>query len=352
MAVCREPTAVSGALTIHDPGPSAARDRADGVAPAELPFRVPGGGEIRFGTASWTDPTLTRGAVFYPAGVDSPEDRLRYYASRFSLVEVDSTYYAIPARRMAELWRERTPEHFTFDLKAHALMTGQPTEVRRLPPELRDALPPSLAEKERIYGKDLPPDLYDEVWRLFLDALEPLRSSGKLGSILLQYPRWFNPGAESRERILEARERLGDVASAVELRNALWFSGRNAEGTLRFLEEHRIPFVMVDEPQGFRSSVPPVEVVTSPRLAVIRFHGRNAANWERPGVSVAERFRYLYDRQELAEWVPRIGETAGRVRETHVIMNNCYSNYGTTNAAEIAEMVRQVYGTAGPRIAE
>lgn len=337
----------------HDPGPPAARERVEQLAPATLPLRAPGGGEIRFGTASWTDPTITRGAVFYPTGVDSPEDRLRYYASRFSLVEVDSTYYAIPARRMAELWRERTPEHFTFDMKAHALMTGQPSEVRRLPPDLRESLPPALAEKARIYGRDLPPELYDEVWRLFLDAIEPLRSSGKLGSILLQYPHWFHPGEESREQILDARERLGDVASAVELRNALWFSERNAERTLRFLEDHGIPFVMVDEPQGFRSSVPPVTAVTSSRLAVIRFHGRNRATWEKPGASVAEKFRYLYDREELSEWVPRIGDTAKRARETHVIMNNCYSNYGTTNATEIADMVRHVYdGLDGPRIAE
>jgi uncharacterized protein YecE (DUF72 family) len=333
----------------HDPGPARARRRAEELgADAATPVRRPNGHEIRFGTASWTDPTITRGAVFYPASVNTPEDRLRYYASRFSLVEVDATYYALPTRRMAELWRERTPDHFTFDIKAHALMTGQPTEVKRLPRELRDALPEHLADKERIYGKDLPPDLYDEVWRIFLDALEPLRSSGKLGSVLLQYPRWFLPGAESREAILDSRERLGDVSSAVELRNALWFSERNADRTLRFLDDHRIPFVMVDEPQGFRSSVPPVVAVTSPRLAVFRFHGRRADTWERPGVPVAERFRYLYEPSELEPWVPRIEQASDQAREVHVIMNNCYGNYGTTNAAEIASMVHRAYDSAGP----
>jgi uncharacterized protein YecE (DUF72 family) len=303
--------------------------------------RTPGGGEIRFGTASWTDPTLVRGAVFYPPGVDTPEDRLRYYASRFSLVEVDATYYALPTRRMAELWNERTPGDFTFDVKAHALMTGQPSEVKRLPPELRDALPATLAEKARIYGKDLPAELNAEVWRLFIDALQPLHAAGKLGSVLLQYPRWFLPGAESHDEILAARERLGDIDSAVELRNARWFSGPNAERTLRFFEDHRIPFVMVDEPQGLASSVPPVVATPSPRLAVIRFHGRRAETWERPGVGVTERFRYLYDRDELREWVGRIAAVAAAVRETHVIMNNCYANYGTTNAVELAAMVRE-----------
>ena len=339
--------------TSHDPGAAEALRRANAVGDAAAtPLRGPKGHEIRCGTASWTDPTITRGAVFYPPGVSTPEDRLRYYASRFSLVEVDSTYYALPTRRMAELWRERTPDHFTFDVKAHALMTGQPTEVKRLPADLRDALPEAIADKERIYGKDLPPDLYNEVWRIFLDALEPLRSSGKLGSVLLQYPRWFIPGPENRETILDSRERLGDVASAVELRNALWFSERNADRTLRFLGDHKIPFVMVDEPQGFRSSVPPVVAVTSPRLAVFRFHGRNAATWERPGVSVAERFRYLYEPAELEPWVPRIREAASDARVVHVIMNNCYGNYGTTNAAEMAAMVHHAYDSAGPRLAK
>jgi uncharacterized protein YecE (DUF72 family) len=327
--------------TAHDPGLADARRRAEEVGnAAAAPFHGPDGHEIRFGTASWTDPTITSGAVFYPPGVNSPEDRLRYYSSRFSLVEVDSTYYALPTRRMAELWRKRTPDHFTFDVKAHALMTGQPSEVKRLPPVLRDALPPALAEKARVYGKDLPPEIYDEVWRTFLGALEPLRSSGKLGSVLLQYPRWFLPGEESREQILDARERLGDVCSAVEFRNALWFNDRNMERTLRFLSDNHIPFVMVDEPQGFRSSVPPIVAVTSPRLAVLRFHGRRGDTWERPGVPVVERFRYLYDASELEPWVPRIREAAEQAREVHVIMNNCYGNYGTTNAAEIASMVQ------------
>lgn len=323
--------------------------RAGSVEPgAAAALRIGGGREIRFGTASWTDPTIIRGAVFYPPGIDSAEERLRYYASRFSLVEVDSTYYALPARRMAELWNERTPVDFTFNVKAHALMTGQPTEVQRLPRPLREALPAELAEKQRIYGKDLPAELHDEVWRIFCDAMEPLNSSGKLGSVLLQYPRWFLPSSESRASILEARERLAGLDSAVEFRNASWFNERNSERTLEFLESNGIPFVMVDEPQGFKSSVPPIVAVTSPRLAVIRFHGRRASDWERPGVPVVDRFRYLYDRAELEEWVPRIAGVAAESITTHVVMNNCYSNYGTTNALEIASMIREGYGISGP----
>ena len=336
----------------HDPGAGAAIVRAEAIEPdAAAVLRSSDGQEIRFGTASWTDPTITRGGVFYPPDANSAEARLRYYASRFSLVEVDSTYYALPSRSTAELWNARTPVDFTFDIKAHALMTGQPTEVRSLPRQLRESLPESLAAKNRIYGKDLPRELFDEAWRIFRDAMEPLHSSGKLGSVLLQYPRWFLPGEESRTSILDARERLGGLDSAVEFRNASWFDARNADRTLGFLEANRIPFVMVDEPQGFRSSVPPVVAVTSPYRAVIRFHGRRAADWERAGVPVVDRFRYLYDHTELEEWVERIMAVAALARTTHVIMNNCYANYGTTNALEMASMIREAYRTHGPRFA-
>ena len=101
---------------------------------------------------------------------------------------------------------------------------------------------------------------------------------------------------------------------------------------------------MVDEPQGFKSSVPPVTAVTSADLALVRFHGRNADTWEAKGITPAERFRYLYSRDELGEWVPRIRQAASEARETHVLMNNCYANYGTTNAREIARSSRTSQG--------
>ncbi len=130
--------------TVHDPGPDASLDRIRDLPPdvAAEPIRLgKDAGSVRIGTASWTDPTMTAAGVFYPDGADSAEERLAYYASQFPLVEVDATYYALPSRRTAELWVERTPPDFTFDVKAHALMTGQPTETKRLPKDLRAALP-------------------------------------------------------------------------------------------------------------------------------------------------------------------------------------------------------------------
>ena len=329
----------------HDPGSDVAGERAAAVQhAASVPLTTPAGTTIRIGTASWTDPTMTAPGVFYPRGSDTAEERLAYYASTFPIVEVDATYYALPSVRVAASWVERTPPDFIFDAKAHALMTGQPTETKRLPKDLRSALPDDLAAKPRLYARDLPAELHDEVWRLFLAGLEPLRVSGQLGSVLLQFPKWFFPTSESRDLILEARERLGRVRSAVEFRSETWFNEKNRERTLRFLTDNSIPFVMVDGPQGLRSSVPPIAAVTAPDLAIIRFHGRRVETWEASGIPVVERFRYLYSEAEMKEWVPRIREAAEEARELHILMNNCYANYGSTNARELASMLTAELG--------
>jgi uncharacterized protein YecE (DUF72 family) len=323
----------------HDPGSDAAGDRAADVATAAVePIEVPGGGRIRIGTASWTDPTMTAAGVFYPTTATNAEERLQHYAATFPLVEVDATYYALPAESTAKLWVERTPPDFVFDIKAHALMTGQGTETKRLPKVLRQELPEPIVSKSRVYAKDLPPEALDAVYGIFRDALEPLREAGQLGSILLQYPNWVFPSNENRAAIADTVERLDGLRVAVEFRNGSWLNEKNAERTLSFLRDQNAAFVMVDEPQGFKSSVPPVTAVTSD-LALVRFHGRNAETWEAKNITPAERFRYLYGRDELEEWAPKIRTVAEDARDTHVLMNNCYANYGTTNAREIAAIL-------------
>ena len=325
----------------HDPGHESAAERAGATGDAgRRPVKI-GAGEVRCGTASWTDPTMTAAGVFYPLEAKNAEDRLRYYASQFPVVEVDSTYYALPYRKMAETWAERTPDDFVFDLKAHALMTGQPTEVSRLPKAIREELPAELRDKKRIYRKDMPAELLDAVYEQFTDALAPLTEAGKLGAVLVQFPKWVFPSNEARDLILENRERLG-LPITVEFRHGSWFNEKNAERTVRFLQDNAIPYVAVDEPQGFKSSVPPVVVQTSPDLAVFRFHGRNAENWEKKEIPPSERFRYLYDVDELADWTPQIAAVARQVKQVHAIYNNCFSNYGTTNAKEMARLLEEL----------
>jgi uncharacterized protein YecE (DUF72 family) len=332
--------------SIHDPGVARV---ASGLRETVVkPIRTADGRVVRIGTASWTDPTMTAAGVFYPKNATSPEARLRYYATRLPLVEVDSTYYALPSRSVAQLWADRTPDDFVFNVKAHALMTGQPSEVSRLPRAIQDALPATLATRLKVYGKDLPPDIVDDIWATFLDALAPLHEAGKLGAVLLQFPRWVLPSKVNRDLISDAVSRLGQIRSAVELRNKRWFGRNEADSarTLEWFQQHDIPLVMVDGPQGLESSIPAVTASTSRTLAMVRLHGRRADTWERTGVPTVERYRWFYTTDELAEWIPRITEALRRAGEVHVLLNNCYGNYGAANALELGSMLESALGVA------
>jgi len=290
---------------------------------------------ILVGTCSWADKTLADSG-WYPATAKTPEDRLRFYAEQFPIVEVDATYYGLPSERNAALWVERTPDDFVFDVKSYALFTHHPAALRSLPKDLREALPPALQEKRNLYYRDAPPDLRDELWARFTSALLPLDSAGKLGTVLFQFPPWFLPGRDSSDYILEAKERLGQYTIAVEFRNNLWLSQRNQERTLKLLADNAISYVCVDEPQGFRSSVPSVVAATAP-VALVRMHGRNYETWEKKGIGAAERFDYLYGEEELEEWLPRVRQLAQGAREVHVLMNNCHNDFAVRNARQLAD---------------
>src|SRR5919198_1284435 len=289
-------------------------------------------GEILVGITGWTEPTLVKAGTFYPKKTMSAEDRLRFYAEQFPIVEVDSTYYAPPSERNAELWIDRTPKHFVFNVKAYSLLTNHPTKADALYKDLREQLTGDLADKKNVYREQLPGEVVDEVWQRFHDALMPLHSAGKLGAVLFQFPQWFVISRKNKEYIAECAERLKDFRIAVEFRHRTWLEERNREETLSFLEEHDLPFVCVDMPQGFDSSLPPISAATAKDLAMVRFHGRDPAQWKKKNVSAAERFRYEYSREELQEWAPKVKDLAESARETHVLMNNCYQDYAVRSA--------------------
>jgi uncharacterized protein YecE (DUF72 family) len=293
-------------------------------------------GEIRVGTASWTDSTLLESG-WYPSQASTPEERLKFYASRFPVVEVDSTYYSLPSERNSALWVERTPKDFTFDVKAFSLMTGHPVLLRGLPKDIRESLE---AKGPRVSAKDIPPDSADRVWEMFREALMPLHSAGKLGLVMFQYPQWFMPSRANRERIVEARDRFPDYRIAVEFRQGTWFKDEEyTKKTLDFLRAEDIPFVAVDMPQGFGTSVPPIAEATSERYSAVRFHGRRAETWTKKNIHPTERFRYDYSEEELGEWVPRVQHLAEETRETHALFNNCYRDQAVRNAATFAQLV-------------
>jgi uncharacterized protein YecE (DUF72 family) len=281
---------------------------------------------------------LIQSGRFYPGWARSAEGRLQYYASEFPVVEVDSSYYALPSERVSTLWVTRTGDGFIFDIKAFRLFTQHPTPHTALPKDVREALPSELREKRNIYQRDMPAELADELWTRFERALLPLDSAGKLGVVLFQFPPWFYPGNEQREYILSCQERLPQYRIAVEFRHNSWVNEKNKERTLDFLRDNDLPYVCVDQPQGFKSSLPPIAEVTSD-ISLVRFHGRNSEMWEKRGASVAERFNYLYSEEELQEWVPRIRELASTTRQLHVLFNNCYQDKAVGNASQVRLML-------------
>jgi uncharacterized protein YecE (DUF72 family) len=115
---------------------------------------------------------------------------------------------------------------------------------------------------------------------------------------------------------------------------------------MRFLREHGIAYTSVDEPQGTAASVPPVAKATSDELSVVRFHGRREETWDKPGVGVEERFKYLYSESELKEWVPKIERLARESREVHALMNNCYADYGVRNAKQLELLLQPATSVA------
>jgi uncharacterized protein YecE (DUF72 family) len=297
------------------------------------------GGMILVGTSSWTDPTLVKDGGFYPTSAKTAESRLKFYASQFRLVEVDSTYYFPPSERNSELWIERTPASFTFNIKAYSLLTNHPTRPDSLYADIRERVSPDTLDKRFVYRDKLPDEAVDEVWQRFHDALMPLHSAGKLGAVLFQFPQWFVISRKNKAYIEECADRLRDFRVAVEFRHEAWLSERNRDETLRFLEERRLPYVCVDMPQGFDSSLPPVAAVTADDLSMVRFHGRNTAAWKTKSETASERFRYDYAKEELQEWVPKIESLATQTRETHVLMNNCYRDFAVRNARELGDLL-------------
>jgi uncharacterized protein YecE (DUF72 family) len=289
-------------------------------------------GRIQVGTAGWTDKTLIDSG-WYPPDASTPEKRLRYYARQFPLVEVDSAYYALPAEQTAAAWVARTPAGFTFNIKAFSLFTQHPTPVRTMPADLREAV--AKAGKDRVYLKDVDPEVTGQAWDRFLAALEPLREAGKLGAILLQFPPWFPISRSNKEYIVGCAERVAPRRVCVEFRNRTWMTSGNQKETLEFLSAHNLPYVCVDMPQGYQNSIPPVLAATSD-LAVIRLHG-HSDEWE--SKDIWRRFGYRYREEELVKWAGNVQRLAEDAAETHVVFNNCYRDYAQVNGQRLAELI-------------
>jgi uncharacterized protein YecE (DUF72 family) len=277
--------------------------------------------------------------AWYPAGVRSAEDRLRYYAARFDTVEVDSTFYGLPTPGTSRLWAERTPAGFTFHIKAFGMLTRHGVRPQQLPAPVRAGYELELDRYGRVLHP--PAKLRTEVFSLFSEALQPLRDEGKLGLVLLQFPPYFVANQNNRDYIAQSAGLLHPDKVAVEFRHASWVEPNELTTTLDLLTSLGAAYVCVDEPRLPGPTVlPPVTAVTAD-MAYVRFHGRNSATWNARVRSAAERFKYFYPTEELAEWVAPIRRLQEDARTTYVMFNNCFADYAPRNAQQLMSLLER-----------
>jgi len=296
-------------------------------------------GKILVGTSSWTDKTLIESGKFYPPTATTPEERLRFYASQFPIVEIDSSYYGIPTVENARRWVERTPPGFVFNIKTYRLFTRHQTPVVSLAKDLRAAL--GAVTKKNVYDKELPPEVTQALWRQFRDVLEVLRDGGKLGAVHMQFAPWVAFHPETFDYLIHCRAMLAGFTVAVEFRNPTWFNtDRHIARTLAFERENGLVNVVVDEPRGIANTIPSVWEVTNPELAVVRLHGRNHGAWNRKGLKASsQRFDYDYANDELGGLAEDITALAPKAKTVHVLFNNNYQDQGQRGARTLASML-------------
>jgi uncharacterized protein YecE (DUF72 family) len=289
---------------------------------------------IRVGTSSWADPGFVE--EWYPPDLPA-RDRLPYYAERFDAVEVNSTFYGVPAARTVKRWAEVTPAGFSFDVKLHRLLSRHSGSLSSLPKPLRDHASTAARGRVRLTRK-LEAALTDAL----LEAVAPLADAGKLATFLLQLSPAFSPHQHELDELAPLVERLAPHPVAIEPRHRSWVKGERLERTLGWFEDHEAVWVGVDAPTGRSITImPPVDAVTNPRIAYLRAHGRNEEGYVR-GRSVAERFGYRYGDDELEEIGGRARELAKPADEVRVHFNN---NRGA-DAPLAAERMRELLGQA------
>ncbi len=277
---------------------------------------APIGGRIYVGTCSWAEKSFVK-SDFYPPGVRSASDRLRYYAGRFPTVEVDASYFALLPPAYSRRWAEETPSGFVMNAKAFGLFTGHGAAVKRLPAGFANLLPARLRDAAEVKLTHVPEEFRNACWDAYREFLAPLAAAGKLGYVLFQLPPRTKCSREAVEEMARWRAELAGRSIAVEFRHRSW--SRHPE-VLAELTRLGLAYVMVDLPD-LPWLMPPVEAVTS-EVAVIRFHGRTRAGWARAGATTGERYDYEYSADELRQWAGVARRLAERADRLYAMFNN------------------------------
>jgi uncharacterized protein YecE (DUF72 family) len=273
--------------------------------------------DIRVGTSGWSYPTGkgTWNGIFYPTAPGRRTkrtggfDELKFYAEHFNTVEINSTFYGVPAAATARGWAERTPPGFEFSLKLYQKFTH-----------------PGMFHKAT--GKD-PWTLGQADIDEFRAAIDPLASAGKLGALLAQFPASFKNEPDSASYLAWLLERFADYPIAVELRHRSW-SDQPVE-TLQILAHHGAAWAQIDEPK-FRFSIRQNLLPNVRTFYYLRLHGRNAAQWWSHEKS-EDRYNYLYSAAELQPFAEAAQEAARGVKKAYLYANNHFSAKSVANAA-------------------
>ncbi|MCM3700965.1 DUF72 domain-containing protein [Paenibacillus macerans] len=266
---------------------------------------------IKIGLSGWGDHD-----DLYPPRT-SAKDKLAWYARYFSLVEVDSSFYAVLGTEVYQRWLAETPADLTFILKAYQGMTGH-------------------SRGKTPYGGP------GEMFQAYLDSIQPVVEAGRLTAVLFQFPPWFDCSPEHVRQLRAVRKWMGRLPLALEFRHQSWFTKEMRERTLAFMREEGWIHVICDEPQAGQGSVPTVLEPTDPALTLVRLHGRNAAGWSQSGSPRWREIRnlYRYSREELLEWRDMLAELTGKgTREIAMIFNNNSGGDAAGNALEMMEIL-------------
>lgn len=296
-------------------------------------------GRVLAGTCSWTDRSVAASG-FYPKGTSTPAARLAYYAELFDTVEIDSTFYAIADQGRAFKWIAGTPRGFSFGVKAYSLFTFHRAKFSSLPEWARAEIAPREPDA-RVDRAELSPAARSRLFEEFAAPVRMLHEAGKLAYILFQFPPTFHFSKKNLTYLRRVREKCGRMPAAFEARCSSWLDGDNADALLRVLRDENIAYTAVDEPKtGW--TLPPVWPQTAEWGTVARFHGRNAPAWTDRGATVAQRFDYMYSREELEEWRPRVEQATRESRDgakIYMMFNNCVADKAMRSAALMLDVL-------------
>jgi uncharacterized protein YecE (DUF72 family) len=261
---------------------------------------------VYVGTCSWADHTN-----FYPPELPKNQ-QIIYYSQNFSVVEIDSSFYRLMPVRNYQLWAERTPPGFLFDVKPFRQLTGHDRETPATP----------------------------ETVQAFTQSVQPLRDAGKLGAIHMQFPPWFAYNPKNVDYLRGCREWFPNDRLSIEFRHRSWLTGDHVPELLETFNQYHLSLTVVDEPQLGSGSIPTLLSVTNPELVIVRFHGRNYKKWYAKVERTADRFDYLYSEEELQEWVPNVATLAEGTHEMHLLFNNNRDDYAVRNAGQLRGLIQ------------